>query len=220
MIADGAAGGTIALIARASLFKKHVKFRRMTNKLDRAFALIDAANSADPAGLAELYGKRMSAVLDSFAPGAPEQLKLAARAQHIERWTIPRGSYPEGRIGYLTWRKDLQKLHARRAGEIMADSGYGGDEIARTGSLLRKERLKQDEDTQALEDVICLVFLEFEAPPFIAKHDDEKVRDILAKTARKMSARGLEAVARITMEPRLARLLGEALVPQTLHGRA
>ena len=183
----------------------------MISKLARAFALIDAANSAGPAGLAELYGKRMSAVLDHFVPGAAEPLQLAARAQHIERWTIPRNSYPEGRIGYLTWRKDLQKLHARRAGEIMADCGYAGDEIARNGSLLRKERLKQDEDAQALEDVICLVFLQFEAPPFIAKHDDEKVKDILAKTARKMSARGLEAAGKVPMHPRLARLLGEAL---------
>ena len=183
----------------------------MTNRLERAFASIDAANSADPAGLAELYGKRMSAVLDHFVPGAPEPLKLAARAQHIERWTIARNSYPEGRIGYLTWRKDLQKLHARRAGEIMADCGYNTDEIARTGSLLRKERLKQDEDAQGLEDVICLVFLQFEAPPFIAKHDDDKVRDILAKTAKKMSARGLDAAGKVPMEPRLARLLAEAL---------
>ena len=183
----------------------------MTDRLQRALALIDAANAADPAGQAELYGQRMSAVLERFAPHAPETLKIAARAQHIERWTIPRSAYPEGRIPYLTWRKELQKLHARRAGEIMAACGYGEDEIARTGSLLRKERLKQDADAQTLEDVICLVFLEFEAPPFIAKHDDEKVKDILAKTAKKMSAKGLEAAGKVVMDGRLARLLGEAL---------
>ena len=105
----------------------------------------------------------------------------------------------------------LQKLHARRAGEIMASCGYSDDEIARTGSLRRKERLKQDDDAQMLEDVICLVFLEFEAPAFIAKHDDEKVKDILAKTAKKMSANGLEAAGHLPMDARLARLLGEAL---------
>ncbi len=183
----------------------------MTDRLQRVLALIDAANSADPAGQAELYGQRMSAVLERFAPDAPEALRIAARAQHIERWMIPRGDYPEGRIAYLTWRKELQKLHALRAGEIMAACGYGQDVIARTGSLLKKERLKQDADAQTLEDIICLVFLEFEAPPFIAKHDDDKVRDILAKTAKKMSARGLEAAAKVAMDPRLARLLGEAL---------
>ena len=125
----------------------------------------------------------MTETLEAFAPDAPETLKIAARAQHIERWTVPRNSYPEGRVAYLTWRKDLQKMHARRAGEIMAQCGYSEDEIARTGSLLRKERLKQDPDAQTLEDVICLVFLAHEADAFIAKHDDDKVRDILAKTA-------------------------------------
>ena len=190
----------------------------MTDRLQRVLALIDAANSADPAGQAELYGQRMSATLQRFAPDASEALKIAARAQHIERWMIPRSDYPEGRIAYLTWRKELQKLHARRAGEIMAECGYGQDVIERTGSLLKKERLKQDADAQTLEDVICLVFLEFEAPPFIAKHDDDKVRDILAKTAKKMSAKGLEAAAKVAMDPRLARLLGEALSQSPASG--
>ena len=93
----------------------------------------------------------------------------------------------------------------------MAECGYAQDVIARTGSLLKKERLKQDADAQTLEDVICLVFLEFEAPPFIAKHDDDKVRDILAKTAKKMSERGLAAAVQLRLDDRLARLLGEAL---------
>ena len=183
----------------------------MTDRLSLAYALIDAANARDPAGMAECYGQRMSKTLDTFRPDAPETLKIAARAQHIERWTVPRSSYPEGRIAYLTWRKELQKMHARRAGEIMAHCGYSEDEIARTGSLLRKERLKQDADAQTLEDVICLVFLAHEADAFIAKHDDPKVRDILGKTAKKMSAAGLAAAANVAMCDRLRRLLGQAL---------
>ena len=183
----------------------------MTGRLSAALALIDAANAADPADQAVTYGERMSAALQAFAPDAPEPLQIAARAQHIERWRIPRSDYPEGRIGYLSWRKELQKLHARRAGEIMALCGYEPEDIARAAALLKKERLKQDADAQTLEDVICLVFLAFEAAPFIAKHDDGKVRDILAKTARKMSPRGLEAAGRVPMGERLRRLLGEAL---------
>ena len=183
----------------------------MSERLERAYALIDEANAKDPAGQALAYGRRMSETLEGFAPGAPETLKTAARAQHIERWTIPRSSYPEGRIPYLTWRKELQKLHARRAGEIMAACGYSEEEIARTGSLLRKERLKQDADAQTLEDVICLVFLRWEADAFIAKHEDAKVKDILAKTAKKMSERGLQAAGAVPMGERLARLLTEAL---------
>ncbi len=183
----------------------------MPDRLSRALRLIDDANAGDPAGLAVSYGRRMSETLDTLAPDAPETLKIAARAQHIERWTVPRASYPEGRIAYLTWRRDLQKLHARRAGEIMAACGYAEDEIARAGSLLRKERLKQDPDAQTLEDVICLVFLKYEAEPFIARHEDDKVRDILAKTAKKMSPRGLAAAAQVPLGERLKRLLGEAL---------
>lgn len=183
----------------------------MTDRLNRAYALIDAANAKDPAGLAEAYGRRMTETLEAFRPDAPEPLKIAARAQHIERWTIPRSDYPEGRIPYLTWRKELQKLHARRAGEIMAACGYSEEEIARAGSLLRKERLKQDADAQTLEDVICLVFLRHEAEPFIARHEDGKVRDILAKTAQKMSPEGLAAAGNVPMGERLGRLLAEAL---------
>ncbi len=183
----------------------------MTERLAEVLAMIDAANGQDPTGRALFYGQRMSAALQGFAPGASEPLRIAARAQHIERWTVPRGSYPEGRIAYLTWRKDLQRMHARRAGEIMAEAGYQQGEIDRVGALLRKERLKQDAEAQTLEDVICLVFLEHEAPDFIAKHDDVKLRDILSKTAKKMSAKGLAAAAGLPMGERLKRLLNEAL---------
>ncbi len=183
----------------------------MSDRLAKACSLIDAANARDPSGQAEPYGQRMTETLAAFCPDAAETLRIAARAQHIERWTVPRTSYPEGRVAYLTWRKDLQKMHARRAGEIMAACGYSAEDIARTGSLLRKERLKQDPDAQTLEDVICLVFLRWEADGFIARHDDAKVRDILAKTTRKMSARGLAAAGAVPMGERLARLLGEAL---------
>ena len=183
----------------------------MADRLEKVLAAIDGANGADPAGRALIYGQRMSETLRHFSPGASEVLQIAARAQHIERWLMPRDTYPEGRVAYLTWRKDLQKHHARRAGEIMVAADFGADDIARVASLLKKERLKQDAEMQILEDVICLVFLEHEAPEFIAKHDDGKVRDILQKTARKMSAQGLVAAGALPLDGRLARLLGEAL---------
>jgi hypothetical protein len=183
----------------------------MTDRLAMVLALIDEANARDPGAQALIYGQRMSAALKAFAPEAPDVLQIAARAQHIERWTSPRLAYPEGRVGYLTWRKDLQKMHARRTGELMAAAGYEADDIARAGALLRKERLKQDAEAQTLEDVICIVFLSHEAPAFIAKHDDARVRDILAKTAKKMSSTGLACAAGLQLDQRLQRLLGEAL---------
>lgn len=192
----------------------------MSLRLESVLAAIDEANARDPTpaeadgkmlARALLYGRRMSAVLADFMPDAPEVLRIAARAQHIERWVIPRASYGQGRIAYLTWRKDLQQHHAKRCGELMRAAGYGDDDIGKVGALLRKERLKVDPLTQALEDVICLVFLQYEAPEFIALHDDDKVRDILAKTARKMSPSGLAAAGKLSLEPRLAKLLGQAL---------
>ncbi len=183
----------------------------MTDRLEKTLAEFDAANARDPASRAVLYGQRMSEVLGQFMPDAPEVLKIAARAQHIERWVIPRASYGEGRTSYLKWRKDLQQHHAKRAAEIMGSNGYDEDDIAKATALLRKERLKHDPLTQALEDVICLVFLKYEAAEFIAAHDDGKVRDILAKTAKKMSARGLVEAGKLELDSRLARLLAEAL---------
>src|SRR5438067_9924831 len=114
---------------------------------------IDAANARDPKLIevdaarapAELvYGRRMSETLARIAPDASEHLRIAARGQHVERWTSPRKSYPEGRAGYLSWRNELKEFHARRLGEIMLSARYGGDDIARVRSLVRKERLKSD----------------------------------------------------------------------------
>ena len=192
----------------------------MADRVAEVLDGIDEANSRDPVLVehegrqvprALLYGQRMSAWLGRYRPTVSDELRIAARAQHIERWIKPRDTYPEGRIGYLKWRKDLQKHHADRTAEIMRAHGYDDGSIERVGSLLRKERLKQDEDVQTLEDVICFVFLEYEAPEFIAKHDDDKVRDILLKTARKMSAEGVSAAATLNLDERLQRLLGEAL---------
>ena len=104
-----------------------------------AVAAIDAANARDPNTVEEggeraaaelVYGQRMSEVLSRMAPAASPHLKLAVRGQHIERWTSPRKSYPEGRAGYLQWRQDLKAFHARRVGEIMLAAGYGADDIA------------------------------------------------------------------------------------------
>ena len=192
----------------------------MNTRLDIVVAAIDEANARDPTLVeadgklqpkALLYGKRMSAVLAKFMPDAPEVLLIAARAQHIERWINQRASYPEGRIAYLKWRKDLQQYHAKRCGELMRGAGYGEADVEKVGALLRKEHLKYDPLTQTLEDVICLVFLQYEAPEFIALHDDAKVRNILAKTARKMSPLGLAEAVKLTLDARLARLLTEAL---------
>ncbi|MCC7252260.1 DUF4202 domain-containing protein [Hyphomicrobium sp.] len=194
------------------------------DRLSKAIAGIDAANGRDPNRVpldgaevpAELvYGQRMSAMLARVYPNASEALQLAVRAQHIRRWEVPRSTYPMDRPGYLRWRKELGRKHAEWAGEILAASGYSAEEIARVGSLLRKENLRRDAETQALEDVAALVFLAHYAEDFAAKHPPEKVVNILAKTLGKMSEHGKEAACALDLLPAVRHALELAIAEAT-----
>jgi hypothetical protein len=174
----------------------------MSDKLTTALAAIDTANGADPRLDEErpeelLYGERMSMECDRLFPDGSEVLRIAARGQHIERWVLKRADYPEGRTGYLTWRRDLADHHAKRVAEIMSSAGYCEDDIAQAGRMLRKQGIKRDAEIQALEDVICFTFLKWYFAPFAAKHPAEKVQNIVEKTARKMSPK---ARARVLSE--------------------
>lgn len=181
-----------------------------------AFAKFDAFNAADPNKLTvegaavpkELhYARRMTAWLGQIAPHASDALKLAARAQHIGRWTSPRGDFPMDKAGYYKWRRALYAYHAETAGRLLAEAGFDDITIARVGELLRKEKLKADPESQTLEDVACLVFLENFYTDFSRKHDDAKVIDILQKTWKKMSPAGHAAaldLAKALPQDRLA----------------
>lgn len=191
-------------------------------QLEKTLAAIDAANADDPnredvdgrsVPKELVYGQRMSAALATFAPEASEALQIAARAQHIMRWKSPRSGYPMDRKGYLQWRHELYGLHAEWTGEIMRAEGYSDDEIERVGMLLRKKGLKTDAETQTLEDVICLVFLEHYFADFAAKHEDEKVIDIVQKTWAKMSASGQQAASELDLPADAASLVQRALEP-------
>lgn len=168
----------------------------MSDRLSRALALIDAANAADPKGEALVYGQRMSEELARLFPGASEVLQVAARGQHVERWLLPRSDYPEGKAGYLDWRREQGRRHAARVAGIMAEAGFPAADCERVGVLLRKEGIKRDPEVQALEDVICFVFLKWYFSPFAAERDAEQTLDIVRKTARKMSDDGRARVLR------------------------
>lgn len=164
-------------------------------KLELTLAAIDAANAHDPdtsqgQPAAQLYGQRMSAELDRLFPDASEPLKIAARGQHIERWVLKRKDFPEGREGYLNWRTELAKHHATRVGEIMADAGYGSQNIENAKKMIRKQGIKRDPEVQALEDVICFTFLKWYFAPFAPTQAPEKLDTIVTRTAKKMSAEG------------------------------
>ena len=167
----------------------------MSDRLSRAFAAIDAANSADPSlengqPAALLYGLRMTAEVAPLFPAASDILKIAARGQHIERWLLPRTDFPDGLPGYLNWRREQARRHAARVGQIMLDAGYDQADADRVGVLLRKEGIKRDPDVQALEDVICFAFLRHYFADFAIGKDPDHLFKIVEKTARKMSAEG------------------------------
>jgi hypothetical protein len=191
------------------------------HRLERTLAAIDAANAADPRrdaeGTAEAlaYGRRMSEALARLHPDASAALRIAVRAQHIERWKSPRESYPEGRVGYLRWRTDLARMHAERAGELMRAEGWDEETIERVRAIVQKKRLASDPDAQALEDCACLVFLAHGYDAFAAKHEDDKVIDILQKTWRKMSPAGHAAAGALV--PGLGER-GRALLERALAG--
>lgn len=199
------------------------------SRLETAYAAIDTANAEDPNVIevdgrtrpAELvYGERMTRALARLYPDASEALKLAVRAQHIRRWTVPRASYPMDRPGYLRWRNDLKRKHAEWTGAILAEHGYTADEIARVGSLIRKENLKRDAEAQALEDIASIVFLEHYAADFAPKHDAEKIAGILAKTLAKMSDRGRAAAVELPLPPALHDLIAKTLADAPATGSA
>ncbi len=189
-------------------------------RFEKAVVRIDAANAEDPnresfEGTEHprelLYGRRMTAWLERLVPDASEALRLAVRCQHIRRWAIPRDGYPMGRTGYREWRTTLAGFHAETAGEILRGVGYDEAVIGRVQSLVRKERLKLDAETQALEDAACLVFLESYFADFARQHDEEKLIDILRKTWRKMSPKGHEAALGLALSPELRGIVEKAL---------
>lgn len=189
---------------------------------EAAAARFEAAHRADPRAVtrrgealphAVAYHRALVAWLARLAPDAPEAVQLAARCQHLRRWTRPRADYPDGRAGYKRWRSDLARFHAEEAGEILATSGYDAAMIARVGELLTKRRLASDPDVQLLEDAICLTFLDTELADFAAKHDDDKLVDIVRKTWAKMTPRGHAAALALAerLPEREQRLLTRAL---------
>jgi len=172
---------------------------------DRAIAAIDAANAEDPQGKELRHAELATAWVRRVRPEAGEALLLAVRGHHIRRWAIPRSSYPEGRGGYLRWRRALQRAHAADLAGILAAEGYDEATVARVQDIVQKKQLATDPEVQAFEDALCLVFLETQLDEFSDRYAD-KAADVLEKTLEKMSPEG----RRLASD-----LLGEA--DRTLH---
>ena len=191
-----------------------------TDRFTKAIAAFDAYHERDPNTETEdgklyprelLYARRMTSQLERFAPDATEAVKLAARCQHIGRWEIPREKYPMEKKGYLQWRNEEKFHHATIAEKILRECGYEDDTIGQVKSLLLKKELFTNAETQLIEDVVCLVFIQYYLDEFTAKHDDEKVVDILRKTLRKMSRAGKEAVDTLQLSAKTNSLIKRAV---------
>jgi hypothetical protein len=189
-------------------------------KFKNAVHLFDEANKSDP-NIESLNGKdypkellyaiRMTDKLNQFEPNASEEVQLAVRCQHICRWEIPRDSYEMNRNGYLNWRRELKKFHALKASEILLQVGYDETLIDKVTFLLEKKQLKKNSDTQLMEDIICLVFLEFYFENFSEKYSEKKLIDIIKKTWIKMSEKGRDSAINLNYSKKPKELILKAI---------
>jgi hypothetical protein len=195
-----------------------------SSRLKAVLTAIDNINSKDPNqtmidGISQpnelLYGQYMTNCIEQYFPQSNELLQIAVRAQHIKRWDLKRTAFAEGKAGYYQWRIEQGRLHAQLTKSIMLENSYNENEAESTACILRKEKLKTNDDTQTLEDVACLVFLQYYFDAFAAKYTEKgneaKIIRIVQKTWGKMSDRGHEIALSLTLPDHLAVIVGKAL---------
>lgn len=192
-------------------------------RFDRAIAAIDEANADDPHTIElrgevrpkeQAHAELMTEWVRRLAPSADDAQLLAARAHHLRRWSVPRSTYPAGRAGYLRWRTGLRKQHAAEVAVLLADAGYDEPTIQRVQAIINKVGLSKDDTDPAVqvhEDALCLVFLETQLAATVDQLGDEKMIDVIQKTAAKMSPAGLAQVAAISMRDTDRHLIARAL---------
>ncbi|MDA1273191.1 MAG: DUF4202 domain-containing protein [Verrucomicrobia bacterium] len=188
-------------------------------RFDAAIRRFDEENARDPNseirnGVAEprelVHAKRLTEWVLRLCPGASEELRLAARCQHLSRWTIPRSCYEMNRAGYLQWRTELKAFHARRSGEILRELGYSDETIARVQALNLKREFPKDPEGRVLEDALCLVFLEIQFADLASKTDEAKMIGVLQKSWKKMTPAGRGEALKLKYGEREQALLKKA----------
>ena len=160
-----------------------------------------------------VYARWLTEWVLRLCPEASEELRLAARCQHLCRWMMPRDSYPMTRAGYLKWREDLKHFHAREAGEILREVGYPEDVIVRVQSLNLKKDFPRDAEGRVLEDALCLVFLEHQFGDLASKTTGDKMINALQKAWKKMTPQAQALALKLSYDPKLQVLLEQALKP-------
>ena len=184
--------------------------------IDRARSAIDAVNAADPnqhdgEPLALLQGRLAEGWVIRLDPDASEALRLAARAHHLRRWVVPRDSYPDGRAGYLRWRRDQKQRHAEELRELLEQTGVDPVIVTRAATIVAKVGLGSDPEVQVFEDAVCLTFLETQLSETADRLDANRMTTVIAKTLTKMSAPGKAAALTIDLDERGRDLLARAV---------
>lgn len=188
---------------------------------------IDAANATDPREhgyepLALVQGRKAEEWVVRLDPDASSALRLAARAHHLRRWELPRSDYPEGRAGYLRWRRAQRVRHGQDLTAILHRTGVDGSVAARAAQIVTKKGLGSDPEVQAFEDAVSLTFLETELHSVLGRLDDDtKAVDIVAKTLAKMSPAGRDQAVEVAagLAEHSRRVFSEAVSAFAERGR-
>ena len=193
---------------------------RDARRFEAALRRFDEENSHDPnveqvAGKTHarelLYAQWLTGWVLRLCPEASEELRLAARCQHLCRWLVPRDSYPMTRAGYLKWREGLKHFHAQKAGEILREVGYPEEVITRVQSLNLKKDFPNDAEGRVLEDALCLIFLEHQLSDLASKTSEDKMINALQKAWQKMTPAGRAQALQLCYSPQQQVLLDKAL---------
>ena len=179
----------------------------------QAIELINKALKEDPKGEAILYSEQCFEWLKKIKLDYTEAQELAARCQHFRRWEIPRSEFPMDKKGYHQWRIKLYTYQAEKAAELLSEIGYSTEVIDEVKSMIAKKDLRKDSNSQLIEDVACLVFLENYIQPFSATKDysEEKWIKIIQKTWGKMSEKAHKFALQINYPAPILNLIQKAL---------
>ncbi|AXY41795.1 DUF4202 domain-containing protein [Halomonas sp. JS92-SW72] len=188
----------------------------------KTLAALDALHAQDPRHV-EVEGApapvprelwhagRMSAWLERLHEHPDELMRLAVRGQHLQRWQVPRSDYPEGRVGYLTWRRDQGQRAGETTAALMREAGFDDESAEAVQRMIRKQGLGRDPGAQAVEDCACLVFLENYFADFARQIDHDHLIRIVQMTWKKMSPKAHELALGLPMSPAARALVEEAL---------
>jgi Domain of unknown function (DUF4202) len=191
------------VISALSLMLANEKFptRRHYQAVIAAF---DKSNAEDPDSETAngkeypkelLYAWRIAEMQERYLPDASEAVRLACRARHIQCWMCPRGGFPMDPDGHLQWRAAQYKCRAEIAGNLMKQAGCGDEMIRRVLTIISEKAHKVNPETQLMEDVVDLVFIEHYMIGFATSHpeyDEAKWIEIIKNTWNRMSFRAHE----------------------------